>query len=387
MDDSPGLCNKDDNPAPTPDNPPLPNGCKMTGGWIQVNNELIRVPQGTIVVFPNTFLTWEEMFEFNPNTHQTDAVKETGLAMADTVRFPGTYQVGIDHNIVNGQHIAGIIRIAQDPLSDFRVSLRRSTTPAACYTSNGQSESSSMIRRSPSRFRIQMDRRRASSSRKAAIALGNHLIRAWKLIRVTQRFALQWAIPCAYPVTPPGTYNNELGIPGVPDPYVLVAPAGFTLTGMDDPQCPEINRKRDPNGLGIVPIFIMNGPGDAPTPDNPFPQDPYAEMPFEVGDFVDIIPTQEMDDHGPYISATEVVGNIGGYTAPGVDPAYIVVEVTIMGTSATPDPIFPQEAGVRTRVEGIITDSTRNIDVSAIDYGLQRQRDFPRARMGIKLPG
>ena len=89
----------------------------MTGGWIQVNNELIRVPSGTIVVFPNTFLTWEEMFEFNPNVHQTDAVKESGLALADTVRFPGTYEVGIDANIVNGQHIAGIIRIAQDPLN------------------------------------------------------------------------------------------------------------------------------------------------------------------------------------------------------------------------------------------------------------------------------
>ena len=67
------------------------------------------------------------------------------------------------------------------------------------------------------------------------------------------------------------------------------------------------------------------------------------------------------------MTATEVVGNVGGYTAPGVDPAYIVVEVTIMGTSGMPDPLFPQEAGVRTRVEGMMTDSTRNIDVSAID--------------------
>jgi hypothetical protein len=50
LDATPGLCNKDDNPAPTPDNPPLPDGCKMTGGWIQVNNELIRIPAGTIVV-------------------------------------------------------------------------------------------------------------------------------------------------------------------------------------------------------------------------------------------------------------------------------------------------------------------------------------------------
>ena len=76
----------------------------MTGGWIQVNNELIRIPAGTIVVMPNTFLTWEELFEFNPNTHQTDAVIQTGLAMADTVRFPGTYEV--DHRRQHRQRTA-----------------------------------------------------------------------------------------------------------------------------------------------------------------------------------------------------------------------------------------------------------------------------------------
>ena len=77
LDATPGLCNKDDNPAPTPANPPLPDTCKTTGGWIEVNNELIRIPAGTIVVMPNTFITWEELFEFNPNTHQTDPVFQT----------------------------------------------------------------------------------------------------------------------------------------------------------------------------------------------------------------------------------------------------------------------------------------------------------------------
>jgi hypothetical protein len=90
-------------------------------------------------------------------------------------------------------------------------------------------------------------------------------------------------------------------------------------------------------------------------------------MPYEVGDFVDVIATQEVDDQGPYMTATEVVGNVGSYTSPGVDPAYVVVEVTIMGTAGLPDPLFPQEAGVRTRVEGFMTDPSRNIDVSAID--------------------
>ncbi|MGH9568423.1 MAG: hypothetical protein ACRD4F_02205, partial [Candidatus Angelobacter sp.] len=118
LDDSPGLCNKDDNQAPTPDNPPLPAQCKTTGGWIEINNQMIRVPANTVVFFPNTLITWEEVFEQNPNTHQTDAVKQTGLAMADTVRFPGTYEATVDANIVNGQYMAGVVRITQDPANN-----------------------------------------------------------------------------------------------------------------------------------------------------------------------------------------------------------------------------------------------------------------------------
>src|SRR6185437_6916840 len=115
LDATPGLCNKDDNPAPTPANPPLPAQCKITGGWVEVNNNLIRVPQNTVVIFPNTLLTWEEAFELNPNTHQTDPVYQTGLAMSDTVRFPGTYQGHVQGSIVNGQYIAGFVFIFQDP--------------------------------------------------------------------------------------------------------------------------------------------------------------------------------------------------------------------------------------------------------------------------------
>lgn len=372
LDSTPGLCNKDDNPSPTPDNPPLPNKCKTTGGWIEINNELIRIPAGTIVVFPNTFLTWEEVFEFNPNTHQTDTAFQSGLAMADTVRFPGTYEATIDANIVNGQHIAGIVRIAQDPLNTIsgyieqidyangtlivnhqRIQLNDPKITISVPNPDGspaQDSNGNPIQLTKGRYSAGQ-----SPDPRMTVDQGNTTIRT------------ATGFPMCIPVVPPGTYSNQLGIAGVADPYVLSAPAGFTYTGFDDPQCPEINRPRDINGLGPLTIFTMNAPGAAPSPDNPFPQDPYAEMPYEVGDWVDVIATQEVDAQGPYMTATEVVGNVGSFTAPGIDPAYNVVEVTIMGTAATPDPNFPQEAGVRTRVEGMTTDPTRPVDVSAID--------------------
>lgn len=368
LDATPGLCNKDDNPAPTPDNPPLPDGCKTTGGWIEANNELIRVPAGTVVVMPNTFLTWEELFEFNPNTHQTDPVFQTGLAMADTVRFPGTYQATIDYNIINGQRIAGIVRIAQDgaqSLSGFIESIDYANGTLVVNGQRVQINDPKITFEIPnpdgSGTGVFLTKGRYTAGQSAdprmTVDQGNTTVRA------------ATGYNMCIPVAAPGTYAGEYGIPGVPDPYVLAAPPGLTYTGMDDPQCPEINRKRDPFGLGMLTIFTMNGPGDAPAADNPFPQDPYAEAPFEVGDWVDVLPTLEMDPvtGTPFVSATEVAGNISIYTAPGVDPAYTFIEVALVGTAATPDPAFPQEAGVRTRVEGMTSDPERPVDVSAID--------------------
>ena len=392
LDSTPGLCNKDDNPTPTPDNPPLPDGCKTTGGWIQINDELIRVPASTVVVFPNTFLTWEETFELNPNTHQTDPVFQSGLAMADSVRFPGTYQATIDMNIINGQRIAGIVRISQDAANMFSGFIESIDYANAALIVNGQ-----RVQINDPLITVTVPNPDGTPALDPTTGAPITLVKGRYSIGLTPlsagltertdpdpRFTVDQGnptvaagtgFPMCIPVVPPGTYdinNNPYGVAlaGVADPYVQAAPTGFTFTGMDDPQCPEINRKRDPFGGGMFTRFEMNPPGAAPTADNPFPQDPYSEMPFEVGDWVSVIGTQEADPltGQPYMTATEVSGNVGVFTAQGIDPAYIHIEVTLMGTAATPDPHFPQEAGVRTRVEGFTTDWSRPVDVSAVDY-------------------
>src|ERR1700686_2988360 len=138
LDATPGLCNKDDNPAPTPANPPLPAQCKITGGWVELNNTVVRVPTSVVVFFPNTLITWEEVFEQNPNTHQGDAVFQTGLAMSDTTRFPGTYQVHVQGNIINGQYIAGIIYMAQDPGNFFQGFIEKMDYAKGILYVNGQ---------------------------------------------------------------------------------------------------------------------------------------------------------------------------------------------------------------------------------------------------------
>ena len=120
----------------------------------------------------------------------------------------------------------------------------------------------------------------------------------------------------------------------------------------------------------------MNQPGGVQTVGQ-VAQDPWSEVPFEVGDFVTVVGTQFQDVNGqPYISATEIVDNVGVYTFPGSDPAYVVIEVLLQGTGGVPNPAFPQEAGRRTVVEGFTTDDFRNVDISAIDIDCNGNLSF-----------
>ena len=59
-----------------------------------------------------------------------------------------------------------------------------------------------------------------------------------------------------------------------------------------------------------------------------------------------------------YISAHTIVASLGIYTQPGIDPAYVSVDVSLIGTGGLT--VFGAgEAAVRTRFEGMTTDETR----------------------------
>jgi hypothetical protein len=385
LDATPGLCNKDDNPAPTPANPPLPAQCKITGGWMELNNTMIRIPQNVIVVFPNTLITWEEVFEQNPNTHQTDAVFQSGLAMSDTVRFPGTYQGHVQGNIVNGQYIAGLVFIFQDPSNFTQGFIEKFDYANGIMYVNG--------------FRIQINDPPITftvpnpDGTPALDGLGNPIILTKGRYSAGQtpdpRFAVDQNNPTVaaqtgYPMCIPRTSPYIDGSDGSAGPALAL----LLPEAQQDPQCPEKNRPRDTAaGTTLVNIYTMNAPGAAPTADNPIPQDPYVEVPFEVGDFVNIIGTLEVDANGPYITATDIMDtNVGAYTWPATDPAYVRIEVVIQGTGGVPNNLFPQEAGVRTRVEGFTTDWQRPVDVSAIDADCNGNLTFREPAWAANFP-
>lgn len=96
------------------------------------------------------------------------------------------------------------------------------------------------------------------------------------------------------------------------------------------------------------------------------------------GDYILFSGTLSKDGADIYISAHTVEANVGIYTAPGGDPAYVLIEGALIGTQGPritrdpPDPAdptatFPQETQDRLKIEGVTTDPSRSIELYAID--------------------
>ncbi|HET9792718.1 MAG TPA: hypothetical protein VFR08_15595, partial [Candidatus Angelobacter sp.] len=391
LDPVPGLCTVGDPTQPaSPTNPPLPAQCKTTGGWLKVGGHVIKVPANLVVVFPNTLMTWEEAFENNPLLSVAGVI-ETGLAMSDTKPLPGSYIVHVQGNMVAGQYIAGLVFINQVVadagvqgfiekfdyansimyVDGIRVQLNDPWIPGGVTALNP--DGSPFLGTGGGTF----NKGRYSAGQNPALNL------------VDTRMAVDQNNP---------TVRSQSGYPMcIPQfsPYLDgsdgskgAAVALLLPDSAQDPQCPEKNRPRDTaTGTTLVNLFTMNAPDAPATAENPDPQDPYLEAPFEVGDFVSVLGSLAYDANGPFYSATQVMTtSVGIKTAPQTDPGYVLVEVLVQGTGGVPNAAFPQEAGVRTRVEGFSTDPFRAVDVSAIDQDCNGNLIFRQPAWASNFP-
>lgn len=136
----------------------------------------------------------------------------------------------------------------------------------------------------------------------------------------------------------------------------------------DDPECPSRNRPLDPaTGLPlqsfetVAPDLALAGA---------FPT-PFRQAPMLVGDFINFAGTLAKSGPGTagsedvYVSAHTISSNTAIFTQPGTVPAYVSVEVTLMGVGGVTS--VDGEATVRTRFEGSTTDSLAIIHLYGVD--------------------
>jgi K319-like protein len=319
----------------------------LSGGSITVNNQRIVVPDNTILQTPATALTWQQVFTMNPR----GVAGETGMAQSDSSRMPGTYEAHVIGNRVGNTYIAGLIFLAQHSLQSSQGFINYIDYSTGYFEVGGT-------------IGLQ------NTGQK--VKLNDPLGRFGRTFTPDARFTIDENNP---------TVRTETG-------YPMCIPRGPTATG--DALCPQTNRPAGASPSGFSMIFTMVAPAGV-TPG--VTTDPNLMAPLEVGDFVTYAGVQEIDPGPPafsYIAAYQVIANVGIFTAAGTDPAYVAVDVMLLGVGGQ-TVAGGAEATARTRFEGFTTDPSRNIQLYAIDVkpcdGTESTRDWGTIDVDQGPPG
>ncbi|HEX6829369.1 MAG TPA: hypothetical protein VF104_10365, partial [Burkholderiales bacterium] len=323
----------------------------LCGGTLTVNGHVVTVPANTIVILPANALTWQELFAEAPAPYTGAA---TGMALADLPAPLTTYEVHVTGNRVNDSYIAGLVSVSQQALNSGQGYV------TGIDYANGELQILNPSDGSNLRVRIN-----------DPIPAGQTTGKFSKGSSPDVRFTIDEDNP-----TIRSTTGFPMCLPRVAPPAV-------------DELCPQGNRPIDAATGAFAASFTMPDPATIPTHGLP---DPRIQAPFEIGDYVTFAGTLVTDNAaaptaGPYpgtaatyISAHTITNNIAIYTWPNTNPAYVAIDVTILGTGGT-TAIGATEAAVRTRFEGFSTDPSRivhlyGIDLSCADGTVLDNRDW-----------
>lgn len=352
------------------------------GGTMQINGITITVPAETIAVLPASALTFEELFENAPAPYGLAAANpdggtgETGLALNDSPKPATTYEVQVVGNRVedtggangctNGpagcdRYIAALVHVSEQDLNNGSGYISFVNLAAGEIEVGGQTG----IQGTGNRIRINDP-----------------------LVDTNNDGLVNAADTGRYGRPNPAGVDERFQVDQ--DNPTIVAETGFPMClprSAADVECPQSNRPvvaNTANNGGVNPqpnpltvgdfyrVFRMDSPANVDTNAGcTFTPcaDPRKQAPFEVGDYVNYagnIVNDGVGRTGYYVEAHTVVASLGIYTQPGIDPAYVTVEVGLIGTGGLT--VFGAgEAAARTRFEGMATDETRMIRIYGVD--------------------
>lgn len=300
-------------------------GDPHSGGTLTLDGHTVVVPKETVVILPASALTWQELFTHAPAPY---GPTQTGMALGDSPKPLTTYEVHVVGNRVvkagSDRYIAGLIHIAQQDLNS-----------GAGYVnyidySTGEMEVGGTPGASGTGTRVRINDPAISGSTTSG--------RFGRAMSPDDRFQVDQDNP---------TILAETGFP-------MCIPRTAPTSTNDDPECPQSNRPvydgTDTSGITPQPalpvlgaaytMFRMDSPADvdANTCARGTCADPRKQAPFEIGDYVNFAGNLIQDggaNGGQYISAHTIVASLGIYTQPGVDPAYVSVDVSLIAPEAS----------------------------------------------------
>jgi hypothetical protein len=355
------------------------------GGTITLHGHKVTIPKETIVLYPANASTWQEMFALAPAPYGLTAVQangalgSSGLALNDLPLPLNNYEAHVAGNRVLGGpggadlYIAGLVYVTSHSLAsgsgfinfiDYTLGELRvgGVINDANCAQGGTSATNPLC--SGARVRINDPSGRYGRTTTSPDA----------------RFSVDAENPTIMAAT------------GFPMCFPRVAPPAFGAAETD-PLCPQGQRPQHAVAAGVIAFDAAITMNDPTIPGLAgVPPDANFQAPLEVGDYVSYNGVVEQDSATPtagpwplagaaatYTAAWAVTNNVGIWTAPGTDPAYIMSDALILGTGGL-TVIGAGEAVIRTRLEGMTTDTGRNVHLYGIDFnpltGATSDRDF-----------
>jgi hypothetical protein len=340
-----------------------------------VNGISVRIPQNLVVTMPAAYKFPQQIFKEATGLSLTN--NNSGLALNDDPKPLAAFEVSIDGNIVcdpGCRYIAGLVSISQQSLNTSAGYIHQIDPDGVIHV--GANPSATAMQAGDTRLRVN----------DPETTLGG-----------TGRYGLsnnqQFPAPAgnsADPRYPDARFQVDQGNP------TIHALTGYPMClprndGTDPSKCPAGNRPLkdpllpfDPTTNPFLTTFVMDDTpltppanfGNVPIPacgTGPGKCNQKEQAPFMIGDYVTYAGTHAKDAGGDFVSVHTMVANVGIYTKPGVDPAYITLDESLIGTMG---PLAfcagaTAECQDRIKIEGFMTDPSR-ID-SAHVYAL----DFP----------
>lgn len=320
----------------------------LSAGSMVVNGVKVTLPRNIYITMPGFYLTPADLFRGkhpgSAGTGLAAPARPSGLALKDANRPPVPFEVEVIGNIVGGEYIAGVVRMTQQGLN-VGTGYIRSIDYAKGELLVGPDTGG------PPVARVRINDPEGVYGRRNADKVGGRAF--------DERFGVD-----------PGN-ASIVAMTGFPMCIPRVAPPAI------DPRCPLTNRLPANSVVQGEGRRFTCGPVAAePTAPAHWPAQadqrcrPTRPAPFMVGDYIEFSGMVTEDSPGSrtfFLAAHAILALAGIYTSPGVDPAYLVTEVGLVGTLGDPWPDIDQEETSRFRIVAFTTDPSRRVDVTVID--------------------
>jgi hypothetical protein len=309
-------------------------GSPPEAATMKVRGIKVTLPQSLLVTMPGQYLLVRDLFRGPLITGSPGA--QSGLALLDNPPPRVPFEVEVIGNIYDNKYIAAVMRLSQGALhsgAGFIQNIDRDTGELRIGVLGGAEGARVRLNDPTGIYGLAND-----EGAKSAIVLD-------------KRFSLD---PENSPV------HASTGFP-----VCVPRPGG-------DPKCPASNRTTP---IRRFTCTKTNRPASTTAPVQDC--DPRLPVPLKDGDYVTYAGLLQADGNGGFlIAAHGLTADLGIYTSPGADPAYLFIEEAIQGTKgelfstippSLPGSFIPQEETTRFRVVGFTTDPSRNVEISIID--------------------